>query len=74
MCKQVNFIAMILLAAVSAAQAQLTQPRLYNAGPLPEAIAAGGSGWGENAIADKIGHDWRNLETYDSDDGSVVDW
>ncbi len=28
----------------------------------------------ENALADKIGHDWRNPETYDSDDGSVVDW
>lgn len=28
----------------------------------------------ENAMADKIGHDWRNPETYDPDDGSVVDW
>src|SRR5262245_1673172 len=28
----------------------------------------------ENAMADKIGHDWRNAETYDPDDGSVVDW
>jgi galactonate dehydratase len=28
----------------------------------------------ENALADKIGHDWRNRESYDSDDGSVVDW
>jgi galactonate dehydratase len=28
----------------------------------------------ENALADKIGHDWRNPETYDRDDGSVVDW
>jgi galactonate dehydratase len=28
----------------------------------------------ENALADKIGHDWRNPESYDSDDGSVVDW
>jgi galactonate dehydratase len=28
----------------------------------------------ENAMADKIGHDWRNRETYDADDGSVVDW
>jgi galactonate dehydratase len=26
------------------------------------------------ALADKIGHDWRNPETYDADDGSVVDW
>jgi galactonate dehydratase len=28
----------------------------------------------ENAMADKIGHDWRNQESYDRDDGSVVDW
>jgi len=28
----------------------------------------------ENALADKIGHDWRNQEAYDADDGSVVDW
>jgi galactonate dehydratase len=28
----------------------------------------------ENALADKINHDWRNPETYDADDGSVVDW
>src|SRR5450755_4117725 len=28
----------------------------------------------ENAMADKIGHDWRNPESYDADDNSVVDW
>jgi galactonate dehydratase len=28
----------------------------------------------DNAMADKIGHDWRNPETYDEADGSVVDW
>jgi galactonate dehydratase len=28
----------------------------------------------ENAMADKIGHDWRNQESYDADDESVVDW
>jgi galactonate dehydratase len=28
----------------------------------------------ENALADKLDHDWRNRETYDADDGSVVDW
>ncbi len=28
----------------------------------------------DNAIADKIHHDWRNQESYDADDGSVVDW
>jgi len=28
----------------------------------------------ENAMADKIGHDWRNPEAYDPDDGAAVDW
>jgi len=28
----------------------------------------------EDALADKLGHDWRNPESYDADDGSVVDW
>lgn len=28
----------------------------------------------EDALANKIGHDWRNQESYDADDGSVVDW
>ena len=28
----------------------------------------------ENALAGKLGHDWRNRESYDADDGSVVDW
>jgi galactonate dehydratase len=28
----------------------------------------------ENAMADKIGHDWRNPEAYDAEDNSVVDW
>ena len=25
-------------------------------------------------MADKIGHDWKNQESWDADDGSVVDW
>jgi galactonate dehydratase len=28
----------------------------------------------ENALADKIDHDWKNRELYDADDGSVLDW
>jgi galactonate dehydratase len=28
----------------------------------------------ENAMADNLGHDWRNQESYDAEDGSVVDW
>ena len=37
-----------------------------------------GSGLGieldENQIADKLDHNWLNRETYDLNDGSVVDW
>ncbi len=28
----------------------------------------------DEALADKINHDWRNPQTYDPEDGSVVDW
>lgn len=28
----------------------------------------------EDAVAKKIGHEWRSTESYDEDDGSVVDW
>jgi galactonate dehydratase len=28
----------------------------------------------EAQLADKIGHDWTNQQSYDPDDGSVVDW
>jgi len=28
----------------------------------------------DNLMADKIGHDWKNPESYDDEDGSVVDW
>ncbi|HEY1379276.1 MAG TPA: galactonate dehydratase [Gemmataceae bacterium] len=28
----------------------------------------------EQALVDKIGHDWKNAELYDRDDGSVLDW
>jgi galactonate dehydratase len=28
----------------------------------------------ENKLAEKINHDWKNPETYDASDGSVVDW
>lgn len=28
----------------------------------------------EDALADKMGHSWKNPETYDVDDGSVTDW
>ncbi|HEV3344672.1 MAG TPA: galactonate dehydratase [Pirellulales bacterium] len=28
----------------------------------------------EDAVAEKIGHDWRSTELYDEDDGAVLDW
>ena len=28
----------------------------------------------ENALEKQLGHDWRNPESYDKEDGSVVDW
>jgi galactonate dehydratase len=28
----------------------------------------------EEALADKLGHDWRNLESYHPDDGAAIDW
>jgi galactonate dehydratase len=28
----------------------------------------------DNAMAAQIGHDWKNREAYDTDDGSVMDW
>ena len=28
----------------------------------------------EEALADKIGHDWRNPETYNPEDGTAIDW
>ncbi len=28
----------------------------------------------ENALAAKVGHDWKNPEAYDADDGAVSDW
>jgi galactonate dehydratase len=28
----------------------------------------------EQTVAGKLGHSWRSTESYDEDDGSVVDW
>ena len=28
----------------------------------------------EDAVAARVGHRWRSTESYDEDDGSVVDW
>src|SRR5262249_36774060 len=28
----------------------------------------------DNAVAKKVGHEWKSTESYDADDGAVVDW
>jgi galactonate dehydratase len=33
-----------------------------------------GSELDQDTLAGKLGHDWRNSESDDADDGSVVDW
>jgi galactonate dehydratase len=40
---------------------------------LPEAPGLGIE-LDEDALDKQIGHDWRNPESYDPDDGSVLDW
>ncbi|HUQ92693.1 MAG TPA: galactonate dehydratase [Bryobacteraceae bacterium] len=60
---------------VSLGEGYLKKPFTVRGGYLD---LPGGPGLGieldENAMADKIGHDWTNPQTYDDDDGSVVDW
>lgn len=60
---------------VSLGEGYLKQPFKVRDGYLDLPTGPGlGIELDENAIADKIGHDWRNPESYDADDGSVVDW
>lgn len=60
---------------VSLGEGYLKQPFTVSDGYLDLPQAPGlGIELDENQMADKIGHDWRNPETYDADDGSVVDW
>lgn len=60
---------------VSLGEGYLKQPFRVRNGYLDLPTGPGlGVELDENALADKIGHDWRNRETYDADDGSVVDW
>jgi len=60
---------------VSLGEGYLKQPFKVRDGYLDLPTGPGlGIELDENALADKIGHDWRNPETYDPDDGSVVDW
>jgi galactonate dehydratase len=60
---------------VSLGEGCLKEPFTIEAGYLTLPTRPGlGIELDEQALASKIDHDWRNPETYDRDDGSVVDW
>jgi galactonate dehydratase len=60
---------------VTLGEGYLKKPFTVRAGYLDLPVGPGlGIELDDNAMADKIGHDWRNQESYDADDGSVVDW
>jgi galactonate dehydratase len=60
---------------VSLGEGYIKEPFKVENGYIPLPTAPGlGVELDEDALADKIGHDWRNPETYDAFDGSVVDW
>lgn len=60
---------------VSLGDGYIKQPFRVTKGYLELPTAPGlGIELDEHAIADKISHDWRNQESYDAEDGSVVDW
>jgi len=60
---------------VSLGEGYLKQPYVLHQGYLELPTAPGlGIELDEHALADKIGHDWKNRELFDADDGSVVDW
>jgi galactonate dehydratase len=60
---------------VSLGEGYLRQPFVVKDGYLELPRGPGlGVELDEDALADKIGHDWRNPEEYDAFDGSVMDW
>ena len=60
---------------VSLGEGYLKKPFVLRKGYLDLPTGPGlGIELDENALANKIGHDWKNRELYDADDGSVVDW
>src|SRR5216684_1948546 len=60
---------------VSLGEGYITKPFVVKKGYIDVPTGPGlGIELDENALADKIGHDWKNRELYDADDGSVVDW
>jgi len=60
---------------VSLGEGYLKTPFTVDNGYIPLPTGPGlGIELDEAALADKLGHDWRNQEAYDADDGSVTDW
>ena len=59
---------------VSLGEGYIKRPFVARGIPGPADGPGPGHRAGRGGPADKIGHDWRNHETYDPDDGSVVDW
>jgi galactonate dehydratase len=60
---------------VSLGEGYIKQPFTVRGGYLDLPTGPGlGVELDEDALADKIGHNWVNRESYDADDGSVVDW
>jgi galactonate dehydratase len=60
---------------VSLGEGYLTRPFVVRKGFIDVPTGPGlGIELDENALANQIGHTWRNRESYDSEDGSVVDW
>ena len=60
---------------VSLGEGYLKRPFEVRDGHVPLPTGPGlGIELDDEALSDKIDHQWRNAETYDPDDGSVVDW
>ena len=60
---------------VSLGEGYVKQPFTVSGGYLNLPTAPGlGIELDDNALANKLGHDWKNPEAYDAEDGSVVDW
>jgi galactonate dehydratase len=60
---------------VSLGEGYIKNPFKVENGYIPLPTAPGlGIELDEDALADKLGHNWRNQESYDANDGSVVDW
>lgn len=60
---------------VTLGEGYLKEPFKVSDGHVPVPTGPGlGIELDEDALQDKLGHDWRNPETYLQSDGSVVDW